>query len=786
MIKTLHVVATSYTTRGNRTIIEIYGRDKQGTSYTVLYEKFKPYCYMQYDPDILDALEKRFKNNLIDTEEVSLKHQMSNIECYKLTFLHPWNVKEAQNAFETKDHKFFSADILYPLRFWYDNDLGAFIEFEGETVINKDYSTDSVVVASRIERTDDRFRPKICTLSFDIETNSAWDNILCIDISTKHANGTYSEDKITGDLKGIIRQFEAIVLRIDPDAITGYSIHNFDFSKIKEVCKANKIKPPMIARNRSGLRKFNKDDKWWSLTGRIIADCWEHYKKIKKPKKERLNDMAMDLFGEQKLDVNPSNMDGEWAADPIKVIAYCQKDAELALRGLEEIQAIQSASDMAQITCIPLDKAVEGKTSQGIDSLLMRVADREGYAVPQGRHSNDEDKKKRKKIEGGYVHKVIHGLHNWVVVVDYRSLYPSIIIANNICYTTFVEDGSGEIVTPAHDLTGKNVTFTNKHVGLIPRLLQKLWKDRDYYKKKMRDATDKGWEKYFWRLQEAIKVLMNTAYGILASSFYRFTNPLIGAAITAFARERIKEIIETLENEGYTVIIGDTDSAFISSKYHSLDKCIEFGEYLAKRFSGDGYELEFEYVLKWVICHGAKKRYAGKIVYPEDRNGKKLVRGYETRRTDSFDELTDTMDEVFDLVLDGDKAKAVNVAQASVRRVKAGAVPIERVVISKSCKAFDQYKAPDTQSQVQAAKKLMEAGYPFTPGMKVSYIVTNGNTPQKVEPYIPERPCTPDWDYYTGRMATALSRITEIIGRSEKELTSGQVQKGLFDFETKI
>ena len=114
--------------------------------------------------------------------------------------------------------------------------------------------------------------------------------------------------------------------------------------------------------------------------------------------------------------------------------------------------------------------------------------------------------------------------------------------------------------------------------------------------------------------------------------------------------------------------------------------------------------------------------------------------------------------------------------------VKEGRVPTERVVISKSCQEFERYKAPETQTQVQAAKKLIDAGYPFTPGMKVSFIVTNGNTPQKVEPFIPERRCTPDWEYYAGRMAKALARVTEVLGYDERSLMTGTVQRTLGDF----
>jgi DNA polymerase I len=129
----------------------------------------------------------------------------------------------------------------------------------------------------------------------------------------------------------------------------------------------------------------------------------------------------------------------------------------------------------------------------------------------------------------------------------------------------------------------------------------------------------------------------------------------------------------------------------------------------------------------------------------------------------------------------------VTLARETVNDIRSGAVAKEKLVISKTVKSENQYKDPNKMANVIAARKLKEQGYEVVPGMKVSYIVTNGHkVPQEVEPSLEDKvfPKEPDWEYYTERMALMISRITEgIIPEHEldyKGLVSGQQQKSLF------
>ena len=169
------------------------------------------------------------------------------------------------------------------------------------------------------------------------------------------------------------------------------------------------------------------------------------------------------------------------------------------------------------------------------------------------------------------------------------------------------------------------------------------------------------------------------------------------------------------------------------------------------------------------------------MVWPEQGL---IIRGYETRRTDSFDLQSETLMGIFERILDGDTEGAVRFARENIQSVLRGEVETEKLVISRSAKSDDVYKAPGRMANVQAAKKLMKMGYEFQPGMKVSWVVTNGkNTPQEVEPYVAGRKfdTKPDYKYYAERLAQSVVRVTDVFGWDERRLLTGAQQSTLFE-----
>jgi DNA polymerase I len=311
--------------------------------------------------------------------------------------------------------------------------------------------------------------------------------------------------------------------------------------------------------------------------------------------------------------------------------------------------------------------------------------------------------------------------------------------------------------------------------------------DRQRAKRSFKDSSDPMERDYYNSLQEAIKVLMNSFYGVFASYFYRFTDRSIGASITAYARESILSIISSLSAEGIRVIYSDTDSVFIESPTPDLERTIEFGKGLSERFSKGATYLEFEKVFQSFFTHGKKKRYIGKQIWPSEDI---VVRGYEMRRTDAFDLQSDALNGLFQDVLDGRIDEGLTGAREIIRKCRAGEVDISSLVISRSVQEVEDeriesaYKNPDSLTNIQALRKTKEMGIEVVPGMKVSWIVVDGrSSPQVVEPYIDGKPFSsrPDYQYYAERLASTLSRVTEVFGVDDKELLTGASQSSLFD-----
>jgi DNA polymerase I len=218
-----------------------------------------------------------------------------------------------------------------------------------------------------------------------------------------------------------------------------------------------------------------------------------------------------------------------------------------------------------------------------------------------------------------------------------------------------------------------------------------------------------------------------------------------------------------------------------------MEGTLEFGKTLAKRFSRGDAVLEFEKVFRSFFTHGKKKRYVGMIAWPSEEM---VVRGYEMRRTDSFDLQSETLQKIFEEILDGDTDGALEHARETIAKVKRGDAPVEKLVISRTVQEVEEdkissrYKNPDSMANIQALRKTKKLGVEVVPGMKVSWIVIDSKAkPQKVEPYLDGMTFEhrPDYGYYAERLSSTLSRVTEVFGISEKELLTGVQQASLFD-----
>lgn len=792
-------------------VIQLFGRTRDGRSIAIESQGFKPYFVVVKPPQSLRGAFQR-DPKVLGLEDTTLLYEGKSTPCVRVTLKHPWKTPEYREKARRYGSTPLEADIPFQHRFIYDMDLGSAIRVHGtERDPAGRYTTDLFLIAERFEPCDP-FRPALRVLSFDIENSMRDGRILCIGVA--YRDGEKIETRIlTGQEEDIIKEFLALVEDLDPDVISGYNIDGYDLPVLIERAAKKGIPKLGLARDHSSF--FHLGERFWRLDGRILTDVWWAVRAEVRPKQETLDYVAKQLLGEGKHELQRRRIDEEWEQNPDKVIRYCINDAELSLRILERVRRIEKALDLAAVSKLPLEDVLHGRTSNLIDSILIRAADRAHVAVPMMKMRGG----RVEQIEGGYVHSLQAGLYEWVTSLDFRAMYPSLIIENNICFTTVSPEGT--VVSP----TGAKFLSTDLRKGLLPVILEALMKDRQDVRRKMHETKDPQMIEFYDGLQAAIKVLMNAFYGVLASSFYRFNDPKVGASITAFARHTIQTIIGELEKEAVKVVYADTDSVFYQSPTAGAESSLDFARKTAERFSRGRISMEVDKIYETLFSHGRKKRYAGKVAWPPDAREAIIVRGYEIRRTDAFDLQSLAQFQVFERILGKDIKGAIDLALGLVREVKAGNwKPLEQdrdayeyLVISRTVKPYvtkamlsdpgflekpvesdeedelrrqrGRYINPGSLSNIIAARKLVQMGEEFVPGMKVSWIVTDHKkSPMEVEPYVSGRAFEgrPDWEYYARRVAQTLAYVTEVYDWDEKALftgTQGALQKSLFSDE---
>ncbi len=773
----LFILGGSYQAVDEGVVVELFGRTRENRTMVARYYGFRPY-FVLVEPTAEELARLRGDPEIVTTDPSTVFYHGRERPTVRVTLHHPWRVPEYRKAYQGAgdEPRVLSCDIPFIHRFLYDKGLGLCVAFDAEAEpdgVRARYTVADVVRVVTTEGHDIRpaepFRPTLRILSFDIENAIRERTIYTICGVAEGGGRPRSTFRLHGpDEKAILTDFLRVIAEEDPDILTGYNIGGYDFPLLAERAKALGLGPLVLGRERSEADEFG--DRLWKVTGRVVADAWWSARRELHPKQETLQYVARTFLGDSKLDVDRRNITEEWIRDPQRVMEYCEHDADLALRILVKLRALEKAADLATVARMPLEEGLNGRTSQFIDAILIPRADARGVGVPPN-HPRTGDS----AIEGGYVHAIRAGLFRWVVVLDFKAMYPSIIVARNLCFTTLSPDGS--VRAPG----GARFLGPEVRRGIIPEILTELLADRERFRQSSRSAPTPDLREYYDGLQNAVKVLMNSFYGVLASSFYRFTNKDIGAAITAFAREAITTIIRELETGGSDVIYSDTDSVFVRSPVASLEGSREFGEGVARRFTAAGATFEFQSVYETFFSHGAKKRYVGRAVWPRDE---RVVRGYETRRSDAFDFQSEALLEVFDLVLKGDTEGAVRRSRDLVLAVRRREVPVARLVVARAVRGEGEYNAStrDALPFLRVFRKLRDEGYDVIPGMRVAWIVTDSHeSPQAVEPWVEGRKFEkePDWEYYAERVAQTLARVTEVFGWDASSLLRGSHQQRL-------
>ncbi|VDK85190.1 unnamed protein product, partial [Onchocerca ochengi] len=597
-----------------------------------------------------------------------------------------------------------------------------------------------------------------------------------------------SEIIVSKSEEELLSKWAEFVRIVDPDIITGYNIQNFDFPYIVERARALKIenRATMLGRIPSSLSKVremplsskqigNRTNKVTNVEGRVVFDVFQVILRDYKLRSYSLNSVSYHFLCEQKEDVDYSmiaDLQNGNAFTRRRLAIYCMKDAYLPLKLLQKLMSIINYIEMARVTGVPLDYLLSRGQQVKVMSQILRKAKSMHFFLPVIDVIQADD-----TYEGATVIDPIRGFYNTpIATLDFASLYPSIMIAHNLCYTTLIR-GSNTV----HDLSDSDFEVTpsnNRFVkptirrGLLPQVLEDLLNARKQAKNDLKDEQDPFRRMVLNGRQLALKISANSVYGFTGASIGKLPCLEISQSVTAYGRQMIdltKNAVEEIYKEGYLngkcpcnakVIYGDTDSIMVKFGVKDVKAAMELGLHAAtevsKKFTPP-IKLEFEKVYSPFLLIN-KKRYAGLYFTRPEKHDKIDCKGLETVRRDNCPLVSKVLSTCLEkMLLDGDATGALEHAK------KAYAAKQAHVVLAERMRERDSGSAPRLGDRVPYVIVAKGQKIPAYEKAEDPIYVLQNNIPI-------------DTAYYLeNQLAKPLARIFEpILGdKAESVLTTG-------------
>jgi DNA polymerase-2 len=543
----------------------------------------------------------------------------------------------------------YEADVRPPERYLMERFITAPVWFDGRPGAGEGPLLDGQMKPAP------GYRPRLRPVSLDIETSPHGD-LYSIALEGCGQRQVYmlgppngSDDPPDFNLQycdsraEMLEQLNRWLERHDPDAIIGWNLVQFDLRVLQQHADRYRV-PLRFGRDGSAMewREHGSRQHFFAAAaGRLLIDGIEALRSATwNFSSFSLEHVAQTLLGEGKAIDNPyqrmAEIDRRFAEDKPALARYNLKDCELVTRIFAKTELMNFLLERASVTGLAVDRS--GGSVAAFEHLYMPMMHRQGYVAPNLGDVVGENS------PGGFVMDSRSGLYDSVLVLDYKSLYPSII-------RTFLIDPVGLVGGERNaDETDDSTTVPgfrgarfsrDKHC--LPAIVTQVWQGREAAKREGNQP-----------LSQALKIIMNAFYGVLGSSGCRFFDPRLASSITLRGHEIMHRTRELIEEQGYPVIYGDTDSTFIWLKHaHTEEQATAVGRALVDQVNewwkshlrlefglDSALELEIDTHYRRFLMptirgsdEGSKKRYAGMIVKP-DGSEEMVFRGLESVRTD--------------------------------------------------------------------------------------------------------------------------------------------------------
>lgn len=836
------VLDCDYINVGNKPVVRILGKTKKGKSTCAFHEGAFPYFYIQPSAgktrEFTEFLKKNFSTLVTDTLPVEkflpVGYQSKGKNLIKIVLNDPSKVPIVRDELLRQPFVdgIFEADILFKYRFMADHNISGlgWVKVSGNPVSTSTVKSERTLKIESIEPIVEDTNAPLKYLSLDIETmsskeglpDSRRDPIIMISLVF---NPTYNgfeslvlvAKKTTALTNGVIalenekemlEKFMEIVDKFDPDIILGYNINGFDFPYIIDRLRACKLPQTMgrCKRKNATWRKFGMRVRN-RVMGRVIVDVFELVKEsvgkgLLRLKRYGLGDVSKKLLDEDKLDIVHSEIGKYWNgnADQIgKLIEYSRRDSELAMKLLFERNMLDKFLELSKVSGLLLQDVLNSGEAMRIENLLLREFNKLEFVLPNAPSEEEMGRRRHeretKMLKGALVLEPETGLHaDSVIYLDFKSMYPSIFISYNICPTTLVLPTSSKKPPNIHK-TPYGTEFVSKktRVGLIPKIVQELIKERDIVKNEMVAAKDDEVRRQLDAKQHALKIMANAFYGYTGYIRAKLYVLDIANTITSCGRTLIKKTKEIVESDPkFKVVYGDTDSVMVKTKTKDIDEAFKLGEKLEKKINKElagVVRMKIENVFNTLVIL-TKKRYAG-LSYEKiggEWRENMVMKGIETVRRDWCDLVSETLYRVLEIILkDQNPKEALAHVRGVLEKLQRNEIPIEKLVITKSVtKSLRSYKG--IQPHIEVVKKMRKRDLSTAPGVgdRVGFVIVQGlqlvSNRAEDPKYVKKHGLKIDSKYYIeNQLLPPMERLFEVLGISKLELVGAGKQLSLAD-----
>ncbi len=754
------ILDTDYFTEDGKPVVRIF--KKENGEFRIDYDRdFEPYIYalLRDDSAIEDVKKVTAERHGVvvrvkRAEKVEKKFLGRPLEVWKLYFTHPQDVPAIRDRIRAHPAvvDIYEYDIPFAKRYLIDKNL---VPMEGDEELK--------------------------LLAFDIETfyhegdEFASGPILMISyaddgearvITWKKIDLPYVD--VVSTEKEMIKRFLRVVREKDPDVLITYNGDNFDFAYLKKRCEKLGV-DFKLGRDGSEPKIQRMGDRFAvEVKGRIHFDLYPVIRHTVNLPTYTLEAVYEAIFGKPKEKVYAEEIAAAWESGEglERVARYSMEDARVTFELGREFLPMEA--QLSRLVGQSLWDVSRSSTGNLVEWFLLRAAYRRNELAPN-KPDGRELARRRGGYAGGYVKEPEKGLWENIVYLDYKSLYPSIIITHNVSPDTVNREGCKEYDT-APQVGHK---FCKDFPGFIPSLLGNLLEERQKIKRKMKASIDPLEKKLLDYRQKAIKILANSYYGYYGYAKARWYCKECAESVTAWGREYIEMSIREIEEKfGFKVLYADTDGFHTTipgaDEETIKKKAREFLKYINSKLPGL-LELEYEGFYKRGFFV-TKKKYA--VI---DEEGKITTRGLEIVRRDWSEIAKETQARVLEALLrDGNVEEAVEIVKAVTEDLTKYRVPLEKLVIHEQItRELKDYKA--TGPHVAIAKRLQARGIKVKPGTIISYVVLKGSGKISdrvilVSEYDPKRHRY-DPDYYIeNQVLPAVLRILEAFNYRGEDL----------------